>query len=129
MVQQNGQFRLVFTPKNYESAVAFYRDGLHLPVDHDWDYGGGDRGTVFMAASGMVELLGQAPGGSYVKPQGVTVLIQVDDADRWFQLAKERGLKVTQEPTSFPWGHRVVRLEDPDGLTVSLFSEIPVEQH
>ena len=119
-----GEFRLVFVPRNYEASVAFYRDGLALPVDHDWDYGGGDRGTVFKAASGMIELLGQTVGSTYVRPQGVIVLIQVEDVDRWPQLARERGLTVMQEPTSYPWGHRVMRLADPDGMVVSLFSPV-----
>lgn len=120
----NGQFRLVFFPKDYAASVAFYRDGLTLPIDHDWDYGSGDKGTVFIAASGMIEVMGLAEGAQYVKPQGLGVLIQVDDADRWHQLAKERGLTITQAPTSYPWGHRVLRLADPDGVIVSLFSTI-----
>lgn len=123
----NGQFRVVFFPQNYEASVAFYREGLGLEVDHDWDFGGGDRGIVFIAASGMIELLGLAPDQEYVQPQGIGMLVQVDDADRWFQLARERGLTVVQEPTSFPWGHRIVRLADPDGIVVSLFATIPTE--
>jgi predicted enzyme related to lactoylglutathione lyase len=125
MTFPNGQFRLVFSPKDFAASAAFYREGLALPVDHEWDYGGGDRGIVFVAASGMIELMGLTPGAPYVQPQGLGVLIQVDSADRWFSLARERGLKIVQEPTSYPWGQRVVRLEDPDGLEVSLFSTIP----
>jgi uncharacterized glyoxalase superfamily protein PhnB len=77
-----------------------------------------------MAAGGMIELLGLTPSTQYVQPQGVGVLFQVDSADHWFGLAKERGLKVIQEPTTYPWGHRVVRLADPDGLVVSLFNPV-----
>ncbi len=125
MALPDGQFRVVVIPKDFEASDAFYRKGLTLPIDHEWDYGGGDRGVVFLAASGMVELLGLMPVAQYVQPQGIGVLIQVDDADRWHQLAVERGLPVVQEPTSYPWGHRVLRLADPDGIVVSLFSLIP----
>lgn len=124
MVLPNGQFRLVYIPKDFQAAAAFYRDGLSLPVDHEWDYGGGDQGVVFIAGSGMIELLGQAPGSAYVEPRGISALIQVEDADRWYQMALARSLKVVQEPTSYPWGHRVVRLADPDGLVLSFFSQI-----
>ncbi len=124
MALPTGQFRLVFSPKNYEASRAFYRDGLELPIDHEWDYGGGDRGIVLLAAAGMIELLGLAPGAQYVQPHGVIVLIQVDSADRWHRLAQERGLTVLQEPVSYPWGHRVLRLQDPDGLAVSLFNPV-----
>jgi predicted enzyme related to lactoylglutathione lyase len=124
MILANGQFRFVFYPKDFEAAAAFYRQGLELPVDHEWDYGAGDRGIVFFAASGMIELLGLSHGREYVRPQGVDMLIQVDDADRWFKNAQERSLTVLLEPTTFPWGHRVVRLQDPDGITVSLFAVV-----
>lgn len=124
MITQNGQFRFVFSPRDFEASRSFYRDGLGLPVDHEWDYGGGDRGIVFFAAGGMIELLGLAPGAEYVRPQGVMMLIQVDDVDRWHSLAQERGLAIVLEPTSFPWGHRVLRLSDPDGIVVSLFTVI-----
>jgi predicted enzyme related to lactoylglutathione lyase len=124
MILANGQFRFVFRPKDFEASSAFYRKGLELPVDHEWDYGGGDRGIVFFAAAGMIELLGLAEGQEYVRPQGVDMLIQVDDADRWAKYARERSLTVVQAPTTFPWGHRVVRLQDPDGITVSLFAVV-----
>ena len=124
MILPNGQFRVVFTPKDFEAADRFYRQGLELPIDHEWNYGGGDRGVVFIAGGGMVELLGAMPGSEYTRPQGIGVLVQVDDADRWFELARQRGLTIVQEPISFPWGHRVIRLADPDGLVVSLFAVI-----
>jgi predicted enzyme related to lactoylglutathione lyase len=122
MVLPNGQFRLMFSPKNYEASVAFYRDKLQLSIDHDWDYGGGDCGTVFHAGGGMIELLGLLPGSQYVQPQGLSVLIQVDDIDQWHTQALQREVKITQEPTTYPWGHRVLRVTDPDGIVVSLFS-------
>jgi predicted enzyme related to lactoylglutathione lyase len=124
MILANGQFRFVFHPKDFETSAAFYRQGLDLPVDHEWDYGSGDRGIVFFAASGMIELLGLALDKEYIRPQGASLLIQVDDADRWLKYAQERGLPVLEEPTTYPWGHRVIRLQDPDGITVSLFSVV-----
>ena len=128
MVLPKGQFRVVFSPKNYAASVAFYGDGLSLPIDHDWNYGSGDFGTVFIAAGAMIEVLGEAPAAEYKKPQGISILIQVDDADKWFGLAKARSLPIAQEPTSYPWGHRVLRISDPDGLLISLFSLIPPAQ-
>ncbi len=45
------EFRCVFFARDYESTVAFYRDGLELPVVETWDRGRDDRGTLFRAAS------------------------------------------------------------------------------
>ncbi|HEX9013773.1 MAG TPA: VOC family protein [Anaerolineaceae bacterium] len=126
MVLSEGEFRFVFTARDYDASVSFYRNGLELPLDHDWDYGTSDRGTVLHAGPAMIEIFGRAPGSDYTRPQGISMLIRVNDVDRWFQLAKQRKLNIVQEPTTFPWGHRILRLLDPDGITVSLFS--PVEE-
>ncbi len=32
-----GQFRFAFFARDYESTVAFYRDGLELPIAGTWD--------------------------------------------------------------------------------------------
>jgi len=125
MILPTGQFRFVFYPKDYAATYAFYRSGLGLSVDHEWDYGAGDCGVVFFAASGMIELLSLAPDSEYVKPQGIQMLIEVDDVDLWFRMSQERGLQILQEPVTYPWGHRVLRLKDPDGVVVSLFSAVP----
>lgn len=129
MVLSEGQFRFVFTAKDFDAAVRFYRDLLDLPVDHEWNYGPGDRGIVFHAARGMIEIFGRAPGMEYTRPQGVSMLIQVESADAWFQRFQERGQAVLEGPTTFPWGHRVVRVADPDGIVVSLFSLVEMPHH
>lgn len=122
MALPGGQFRFMFTARNYAAAVAFYRDDLGLPLDHDWDYGPGDAGSVFHAGAGMIEIFSPAPGAEVPRPQGVSMLIQVEDVDAFYRRAQERGLKVLLEPTTFPWGQRVLRLEDPDGIVVALFT-------
>ena len=124
MLFPNGQFRFLFTPRDYDAARAFYRNGLQLPIDHEWDYGGGDKGIVFLAGGGMVELLGLFPGQEYVKPQGVGMVVQVENADRAHELALQRGLPVLEGPVTQPWGHRTVRLQDPDGVVVTLFEVV-----
>jgi predicted enzyme related to lactoylglutathione lyase len=124
MVLPNGQFRFMFTAQDYEAAVAFYRDGLGLPLDHDWNFAPDDRGTVFKAGGGMVEVLGAAAGTPVTRPQGGILLMQVDDVDRFYQTAQERGLKVIQAPATMPWGQRLFRVEDPDGIVVTLFAPV-----
>lgn len=119
-VLPSGQFRLMFTAKDYDKSVEFYRNGLGLQLDHDWDEGPGDKGSVFMAGGGMVEVFAPAPEATYVPPRGVSVLIQVDDADEWLRLANERGLSVAEGLITQPYGQRTLRLSDPDGVIVTL---------
>jgi lactoylglutathione lyase len=120
MGSPGGQFRLMFTAKNYDKSVEFYREGLGLQLDHDWDEGPGDKGSVFKAGGGMVEVFAPAPEAAYEPPRGVSMLIQIDDADEWLQLAEARGLSVVEGPTTQPYGQRTLRLSDPDGVMVTL---------
>ena len=52
-----GQFRFSYFTPDYETTVAFYREGLGLPVIEFWDRNPEDRGTLFGAASGLIEVL------------------------------------------------------------------------
>ena len=127
MVLADGQFRVVFTARDFEASKSFYQDGLGLEVDHEWDYGPDDRGIVFKAASGMIEIFPLAPGADYTAPRGLSLLIQVSDVDKMFEEALSGSMPVLAAPQDYPWGHRVLRLTDPDGIVVSLFTPIPVK--
>ena len=97
MVLPDGQFRLMFTAQDYASAVAFYGHGLELPLDHDWDLGPGDAGSVFKAGGGMVESSGP-PQARLMWPRRASHAFQVDDVDKWLILARERGLDISKSP-------------------------------
>ena len=127
MMLANGQLRFMFVAKDYDASVAFYRDGLGLQVDHDWNFGPEDCGTVFLVGAGMVEVLGGLPGQAYTAPQGPWMSIQIADPDAFYQLALERGLKVIEKPTTYPWGQRMLKLQDPDGIMIWLFAPVKAE--
>ncbi len=52
-----GQFRFSYFTPEYEATLAFYRDGLGFSILESWDRGLDDRGTLFGAASGVIEVL------------------------------------------------------------------------
>jgi catechol 2,3-dioxygenase-like lactoylglutathione lyase family enzyme len=116
----SGQFRLMFTAKDFDKSVEFYRDGLGMQLDHEWDEGPGDKGAVYMAGGGMVEVFAPASDATYLPPRGVSMLIQVDDADEWLTQANDRGLPVVEGLVTQPYGQRTLRLSDPDGIIVTL---------
>ena len=53
---------------------------------------------------------------------------EVDGVHYWFVSDEEFDRKLAEkgflEYITFPWGQRVMRLEDPDGTTVALFSTV-----
>jgi len=124
-----GQFRCAFHAKDYDASVAFYRDGLELEVISTWDRGPGDRGTLFRAASGVIEVL-SLPGlpdpdaaSDYLPPQGVSVILETEDVSAWYRRCKEKGLSIEEPLVDQPWGHRRFVLTDPDGLRLYFFRE------
>ena len=119
-----GEFRFIFRAQDYEAAVAFYRDGLELPVVGSWDRGPAERGTLFQAASGIIEALARAPGRECVSLQGGELAYEVDDVDERYRRVQEKGLPIRGELADKPWGHRAFSVTDPDGIKVILYSII-----
>lgn len=124
-----GQFRFAFFPRDYESTVAFYRDGLELPIVGTWDRGPGpgERGTLFTAGSGLIETLALPENRDesvwdYRPPQGVLIVIEVDDVDSHYKSALEKELPIKEELRDQDWGHRSFRVSDPNGITLYFFS-------
>jgi len=124
MIVKNGVFRYMFVGKDYAASTHFYGTLLGLPVDHEWNYGGTDCGTVYIAGGGMVEVLGALPGSDYAVPQGGWLSMEVEDVDAAYQSLKVAGVSIMEEPKDYPWGHRIVKVLDPDGLIVWLFKAI-----
>jgi catechol 2,3-dioxygenase-like lactoylglutathione lyase family enzyme len=118
----SGEFRAVWFARDYDAAVAFYRNGLELPVVGGWDRASDDKGTLFGAASGIIEVIVLHDDQAYEAPTGVGLLVEVDDVDATYaRLATKR---LTREPPATkPWGHRQFTVTDPDGVHVTLFSQ------
>jgi len=53
----SGEFHFIYNTDEYDSTISFYRDGLELPIIAAWDEGPEDRGTVFRAAFGIIEIM------------------------------------------------------------------------
>ncbi|CAN5163349.1 N/A [soil metagenome] len=55
-------------------------------------------------------------------PEGVTIHLQVDDADAWWRRAKDAGATVSMEIADMFWGDRYGMLRDPFGFSWSIGS-------
>lgn len=65
------------------------------------------------------------PGGPI---EGVTLHLQVDDADRWFERALAAGAEPTMPLSDMFWGDRYGQLRDPFGHSWSIGSSPPGDQ-
>ena len=90
----------------------------------------GNLGTLFGAASGVIEVLALPDSGQSDHlwdrrpPQGAFMVIELDDVESLYQYAIERGLPIQEALKEQPWGHRGFCVRDPNGLTIYFFSEL-----
>jgi len=125
-----GQFRFSYFTRDYEATISFYRDDLELPVVESWDRSPDDRGTLFAAASGIIEVVFRPDdpasfhGWDDRPPQGAFMAIEVPDVERAYRRATERHLSIREEMTTQPWGHRSFCVREPNGLILYVFSEV-----
>jgi catechol 2,3-dioxygenase-like lactoylglutathione lyase family enzyme len=124
-----GQFRFAYFTPYYEMTVAFYRDGLEFPVIEMWDRHPDDRGTLFGAASGTIEVLALPRSGESSHlwdsgpPQGAFMVIEMDKVEERYQQALEKRLPIKQELKDQDWSHRSFCVLDPNGLILYFFRE------
>lgn len=122
------EFRCAFFARDYEASLAFYRDQLEWPVRTHWDRGADDRGTLFEAGGGIVEVLAlpatPVPGWDAKPPVGLVLVVEVEDVRAAHDGLVARGVELSEGLTDQRWGHRSIRLSDPDGSSLYLFSRI-----
>lgn len=118
-----GEFRFVFFTKAYKETLTFYRDVLGLPIVGGWDRGEDDQGTLFGAASGIIEVIYHT-SQSVAPLQQAFIVFEVEDVDGYYQHLQEKGVSIEEKPTDRPWGHHDFKLLDPNGITVGIFSKI-----
>lgn len=114
------RFQFVFVAADYEAAIRFYGEGLGLPVEHAWDRGA-DRGSIFRAADGFIEIVSDSMG--LRGPHGIGVAIQTEDLESRYRRVLSSGLIAEREPEDRPWGTREFSVLDPDGYAVTFFQE------
>lgn len=110
--------RVIIRPRDPERSRAFYRDTLGLAIYREFP-----GGTVFFVGNGLLELSGQGADGP---GQDVVLWLQVRDITRTAGELEARGVPITREPRTEPWGLTEMWIADPDGLRIVVV-EIPAD--
>jgi methylmalonyl-CoA/ethylmalonyl-CoA epimerase len=126
------ELRVALTTSDYELLVRFYREGLGLDPAALWQNDGGQaamflmgRGTLEVFDERQAEVIDQIEAGRRVSGQ-VRFALRVPDLDDALARLLAWGATLVHAPIVTPWGDRNVRLQDPDGLQITLF-EAPDE--
>ena len=85
------------------------------------------NGASLMLHDEFPEYVGPADADSG-PPQGLTLHLQVDDADTWFDRAVTAGAHTVMPPEDMFWGDRYGQITDPFGYRWSIAHSLPQEK-
>jgi methylmalonyl-CoA/ethylmalonyl-CoA epimerase len=119
--------RVALTTKEYERLVQFYCDGLGIEPAAVWDSGPNrarllnmGRATLELFNESQAEMVDDLEAGKRVSRQ-VRLALQVPDLQAAMERLLAKGATLVHPPVMTPWGDYNVRLQDPDGMQVTLF--------
>ena len=121
------ELRVALTTRDYERLAEFYCDGLGIEPAAIWNNDGG-RASMLELGSATLELfderqaevIDQLEAGKRLSGQ-VRFALQVPDLRAAMDRLLAHGATLVHEPVMTPWGDLNVRLQDPDGMQITLF--------
>ncbi len=131
MNEKKGAFRFTYFTNKYEETCDFYLKQLELNCEISWDRSENDKGALFYAGVGLIEVLHLPDkeefynaGLDYRKPEGAFMVIQVWKIDELFKKYKDKSIPFKQEITNQSWGHRSFSVTDPNGVVLFFYEEL-----
>lgn len=121
------ELRVAITTKDYERLVKFYCLGLGIEPAAVWNNDGG-KALMFNMGNATMEIFDERQAevvddlevGERVSGQ-IRFALQVPDLNAAMERMLANGATVVHEPVLTPWGDYNVRLQDPDGMQITLF--------
>lgn len=121
------ELRVAITTGDYEHLVKFYCDGLGLEPAAVWNNDGGralmldmGKATLELFDERQAEVIDQLEAGKRVSGQ-IRFALQVPDLKSAMERLLANSATLVHPPVVTPWGDTNVRLQDPDGMQVTLF--------
>jgi catechol 2,3-dioxygenase-like lactoylglutathione lyase family enzyme len=121
------ELRVALTTREYERLVKFYCDGLGLEPAAIWNNGEGHalmlhlgRGTLEIFDEAQAETIDALEVGKRISGP-IRFALQVPDLKAAMERLLTHGATLVHEPVLTPWGDYNVRLQDPDGMQITLF--------
>ncbi len=121
------ELRVALTSRDYERLLEFYCAGLGLEPAQVWPSEHGravllemGQATLELFDERQADTIDQLEAGRRVSGQ-VRLALQVPDLEAALPRLLAHGAVLVQPPVLTPWGDYNVRVQDPDGLQVTLF--------
>lgn len=124
------ELRVTLTVTDFDQAVVFYRDALGLEQLADWSSESG-RVVLLSAGRATLELFDEAQAESVDAVEAgarvsgaVRLALAVSDSEETARRLVTAGAEEVHPPVTPPWGGRNARVRAPDGMQITLFSEL-----
>ncbi len=124
------ELRVALTTDAYERLENFYRDGLGLEPSEVWPEDQGralvldmGKATLEVFDETQAETIDNLEVGRRISGQ-IRFALQVPDLKIAMERLIAHGATLVHQPVVTPWGDHNVRLQDPDGMQITLF-QIP----
>ena len=121
------ELRVAVTTSDYERLVRFYTDGLGLEPAALWT---GEQGQALIIAMGQatLEIFDERHAQSVDAIEAgrrisgpIRFALKVPDLQAAMDRLLAKGAVLVHPPVVTPWGDHNVRLQDPDGMQITLF--------
>ena len=121
------ELRVAVTTADYERLLKFYTIGLGIDPAQFWQNGDGHAAILNLGCA-TLEIFDEAQAQTIDEIEvgqrvsgPVRFALQVPDLQAALDRLLAHGVKLVHPPVQTPWGDYNVRLQDPDGLQVTLF--------
>ena len=121
------ELRVAITTRDYERLVKFYCNGLGIEPAAIWNNGQGQALVLSMGKATLeifdevqAETIDQLEVGRRISGQ-IRFALQVPDLKAAMERLLAHGATLIHPPIMTPWGDYNVRLQDPDGMQITLF--------
>ena len=121
------ELRVALTTSDYERLVKFYCEGLGLEAAAIWNNDGGralmlemGQATLELFDERQAEVIDRLEAGKRISGP-IRFALQVPDLKSALERLLANGATLVHPPIVTPWGDTNVRLQDPDGMQITLF--------
>jgi catechol 2,3-dioxygenase-like lactoylglutathione lyase family enzyme len=121
------ELRVVLTTSDYERLTKFYCEGLGLEPTAIWNNDQGKalvldmgKGSLELFDEAQAEIIDQLEAEQRISGQ-IRFALQVPDLKSAMERLLAHGATLVHPPVLTPWGDYNVRLQDPDGMQITLF--------
>jgi|SRR5512141_1721318 methylmalonyl-CoA/ethylmalonyl-CoA epimerase len=121
------ELRVVVTTQDYARLAKFYLEGLGIEAAAVFHNGGGNglllemgRATLEVFDEAQAEAIDEIEAGQRLSGQ-IRFALQVPDLQSAVDRLIANGATLVHEPVTPPWGGHNARLQDPDGMQITLF--------